>query len=343
MASFNILCVHGIGHGDEDPMLVPSWTEAITANIKRWDPDAAVTCDFLQYDDLFDHAPLNVATYSKAFATLLASGVVHGIGDLLPGSRGIFELPEQARWTAGMIAQWGSEDNLRANLRACLLKQLASKSYDVIAAHSLGSLISYDTFRRNPGSLAGKVLVTLGSQIANPFVCDCLAGRIEPLDARMWYHLYNDDDHVFTAELRLQSDRFAQILTSFDKPSDFLNHDPIYYFNHANTQARVWFDIASPRPARALAREVRLTRAVTAPPDRRALLIGINDYPNPANRLEGCVNDTFLMSSALQECGYQSEDIRVVLNERATAAGIMERLHWLLDGTAAPSGYMHFK
>jgi metacaspase-1 len=97
MASFfNILCVHGIGHGDEDPMLVPSWTEAITANIKRWDPDAAVTCDFLQYDDLFDHAPLNVATYSKAFATLLASGVVHGISDLLPGSRGIFELPEQA-------------------------------------------------------------------------------------------------------------------------------------------------------------------------------------------------------------------------------------------------------
>ena len=110
-----------------------------------------------------------------------------------------------------------------------------------------------------------------------------------------------------------------------------LNHDPIYYFNHANTQARVWFDIASVQPARALAREVRLTRTVIAPPNRRALLIGINDYPNPANRLEGCVNDTFLMSSALQESGYQSEDIRVVLNERATAAAIMERLHWLLD------------
>ena len=100
-------------------------------------------------------------------------------------------------------------------------------------------------------SEAMTITMNIGSQIANPFVCDCLAGRIEPLDARMWYHLYNDDDHVFTAELRLQSDRFAQILTSFDKPSDFLNHDPIYYFNHANTQARVWFDIASPRPARA--------------------------------------------------------------------------------------------
>jgi hypothetical protein len=150
MASFNILCVHGVGHGDEDPLLVPSWTEAITVNIKRWDPDAEVICDFLQYDDLFDHAPLNIMTYNKAFATLLASGVIHGIADLLPGTRGVFDLPEQARWTAGMIAQWGSEDALRANLRARLLRQLGGKSYDVIAAHSLGSLISYDTFRRTP-------------------------------------------------------------------------------------------------------------------------------------------------------------------------------------------------
>jgi hypothetical protein len=329
--SFNILCVHGIGHGDADPTLEPSWTDAITANIRKWNPESAVTCDFMKYDKLFDHAPLNAVTYGKAFATLLASGVIHGIGELIPGSRGIFDLPEQIRWTAGMIAQWGSEDDLRAKLRARLLKELGSKSYDVVAAHSLGSLICYDTFRRDPAALTGKVLVTFGSQIANPFVRDCLAGRIEPLDARMWYHLYNDDDHVFTAELRLHSDKFAQIGTHFDKPNDALNHDPIYYLNHANTHARVWFDIAAPRPARSLAREARLTRTVTEPPNRRALLIGINDYPNPANALEGCVNDTFLMSSVLQECGYQSEDIRVVLNNRATAASILERLHWLLD------------
>ncbi len=331
-SSFNILCVHGVGHGDQDPLLVPSWTDAITANIQRWNPGAAVNCDFLVYDDLFDHAPRDAITYGKAFATLLASGVIHGIGDLLPGTRGILDLPEQARWTAGMIAQWSSEDDLRARLRSRLLKQLTGKSYDVITAHSLGSLISYDTFRRNPAALTSKVLVTFGSQIANPFVRDCFAGRIEPLDARMWYHLYNDDDHVFTAELRVQSDRFAQILTHFDKPNDFLNHDPIFYFNHANAHARVWFDIAGAPPARALAREVRLNRTANARPNRRALLIGINDYPNPANALEGCVNDNFLISSVLQECGYQSEDIRVVLNDRATTAGILDRLHWLLDG-----------
>jgi hypothetical protein len=67
-------------------------------------------------------------------------------------------------------------------------------------------------------------------------------------------------------------------------------------------------------------------------PNRRALLIGINNYPDPANRLEGCVNDVFLMSSVLQESGFDPEEIRVVFDERATAQGIMERLHWLLDG-----------
>src|SRR6185503_1916254 len=154
--NFNILCVHGIGHGDADPTLVPSWTESITANIQRWNPTAAVACDFVKYDDLFDHAPLDAVTYGKAFARLLASGVIHGFGGLIPGSRGIFDLPEQIRWTAGMIAQWGSEDDLRARLRARVLRDLGSKSYDVVAAHSLGSLICYDTFRRNPAALSGK-------------------------------------------------------------------------------------------------------------------------------------------------------------------------------------------
>jgi hypothetical protein len=332
---FNILCIHGVGHGDDDPNLVPSWTDAITANIQRWVPDASVTCDFLTYDDLFDHAPHDPLTYGKAFAKLLASGVIHGIGDLMPGSRGIFDLPEQARWTAGMVAQWASEDDLRSALRTRLLNKLGAQSYDAIAAHSLGSLIAYDTCRRNPGALADRFLMTFGSQIGNPFVRDCFAGRIEPLDARRWFHLYNAQDNVFTAQIKLDAANFAQIFTEFDKPNDILNHDPLYYFNHANTHSRVWLEVSGAMPARTLTREFRSARAVTTPPARRALLIGINAYPNPANCLEGCVNDTFLISSVLQECGFRPDDIRVVLNERATAANLMERLHWLLDGVGS--------
>jgi hypothetical protein len=43
------------------------------------------------------------------------------------------------------------------------------------------------------------------------------------------------------------------------------------------------------------------------------------------------VNDVFLMSSVLQECGLEAGDIRVVLDKRATTQAILERLHWLLD------------
>jgi len=71
---------------------------------------------------------------------------------------------------------------------------------------------------------------------------------------------------------------------------------------------------------------VRTTR------DRRALLVGINDYPNPDWRLNGCVNDVYLMSAVLQECGFAAETIRVLTDRRATRAAILERLDWLSDG-----------
>jgi metacaspase-1 len=327
----SILCVHGIGHGDADPLLMPSWRDAITADLQRWTPGIQVTFDFLLYDDLFEQRPLNGATYLAALAKLGESGIFHGIGDLLPGSRGLMDIPAQVRWTAGMIAQWATDDGLRAQLRALVLKGVAAKKPDVICAHSLGSLICYDAFQRNPGSIANATFLTFGSQIGNPFVRDCFAGRIDALDARMWYHLYNNDDHVFTAELSIQSEKFAEIQTPFDKPNDVLNHDPVFYFNHANTQSRVWFELSGALPARGLTRDLRTARVLKRTPERRALLVGINAYPNPANRLEGCVNDVFLMSSLLQESGFKPEEIRVVLDGRATTANILDRLHWLLD------------
>lgn len=327
----SVLCIHGIGHGDADAALIPAWRDAITAGLQRWKPGLEVDFKFLAYDDEFDHAPLNAATYAAAITSLTASGIVHGIGDLLPGTRGLFDMPAQIRWTAGMIAQWATEDRLRERLRAKVLEAVATDRPDVVCAHSLGTLICYDAFQRNRNALADRTFVTLGSQIGNPFVRNCFAGRIEAVDARMWYHLYNPEDHVFTAELRIQAANFTAVQTRFDKPNDPLNHDPVWYFNHANTENSVWLALAGARPARSLAREVQAGRTLAARPRRRALLIGINAYPNPANRLDGCVNDVFLMSSVLQECGYDPEDIRVVLDDRATTANILERLHWLLD------------
>src|SRR5262245_45266657 len=141
----SVLCVHGIGHGDRDPNLESSWTKTISDGLTAWDPTLknSVTCDFLRYDSLFEKAPLNAVTYGSAFASLLASGVVHGIGDLFTRDRGLFELPEKIRWTAGMVAQWVSDERLRSAARDFILEKMQAGNYDVICAHSLGSLICY--------------------------------------------------------------------------------------------------------------------------------------------------------------------------------------------------------
>src|SRR5262249_1123066 len=105
-----------------------------------------------------------------------------------------------------------------------------------------------------------------------------------------------------------------------------------------NTVNLVWRDVAMGTLGsgltgrkKAFAELSHLTRQ----PLHRALLVGINEYPKEQDRLSGCVNDVFLMSSVLQESGFDAEDIRVVLDERATAAAIRERLEWLLDGASA--------
>ena len=88
-------------------------------------------------------------------------------------------------------------------------------------------------------------------------------------------------------------------------------------------------------------RSASARRAARSEARRRALLVGINEYPEPDMRLQGCVNDTFLMSSVLQECKFKPEQMRVVLNDRATSSAILERLHWLVDD-AAPGDELVF-
>lgn len=327
-----ILCVHGVSHSEVDPQFQSSWTRAITAAVHACDPELQPTIDFLEYDELFDRAELKLETYAVALGKLLASGIIHGIGDLLSRPRGITDLPDVIKWTAGMVAQWSTDDALRKQLRDVVLAKMDSRSYDVVLAHSLGSLICYDTFVRNLKKLEGAAFVSFGSQIGNPAVRDIFAGRIEALSGKKWYHLFNPDDRVLTAPLKVAADNFVQIVEQFDIPNDVLNHSATAYLGHANTVASVWREIVGTEPSRSLAAASRAVTRTARPPDRRALLIGINNYPVPEDRLEGCVNDVFLMSSVLQESGFDPEDIRVVLDDRATADGIMSRLHWLLDG-----------
>jgi len=69
---------------------------------------------------------------------------------------------------------------------------------------------------------------------------------------------------------------------------------------------------------------------------QRALLVGINKYRIPGSELNGCVNDvTNVRDILLKYFGFDVNDIRMVVDDRATKANIMKRLGWLVADAKA--------
>ena len=335
-----IMGVHGLGDHRSSP-----WKEEWQATISRVfenQGEVALEFCFVDYDDLFDKVDLSVWETLQAVAKLTSSAV----STTLSGRRGLISgISEKLRWTAGYVVAWLEDEQFKKQTRKRVLDAVSQNAPDIILAHSLGSLLTYNAFTHGDAAapkvstaLGNARYVSLGSQIGNPFVVRNLTnGRIEPLPVREWYHLYNEHDDVFTAPIRLwEANNFRQVQAPFDIEG-LADHQATEYLKHRNTIDQMWWPLLDDhasrgkslgaRPPRKPARRKREPRK----PGKRALLVGINNYPNAQDRLEGCVNDVFLMSSVLQECGFPPESIRVCLDERATAKGILERLHWLLD------------
>ena len=340
----NVFMVHGVGHGD-DPAADgwrASWEAAFRASAHAAGFSEAVDIEFrfAEFDAIFAKYPCDAATIARGLAVL-----ARGAAEPAPGwsARDLraLDLASTLRWTAGMILQWIDNEALREELAGAIVSQLAAFAPDIICAHSLGSLACYDAFRRmvaagDASAIDGRHLLTFGSQIAHPAVQAVFGGRIGPLyiastgrGFSQWFHLFNPHDRVFTCALPGGDDRTHSIPAPFEH--GLLNHDGDCYLGHAATGAVALPRMLPSTGARA-ARSLSRGAARQAAPRRRALLIGINDYPNPDWRLEGCVNDTYLVSAMLQECGYPAEGIRLVTDRRATRAALLERLDWLVDG-----------
>jgi hypothetical protein len=71
--------------------------------------------------------------------------------------------------------------------------------------------------------------------------------------------------------------------------------------------------------------------------NNKALLVGINAYPNPNNNLRGCINDIVDMEYfiASKNKVYAKENIKTLTDNRATKKGILGHLNWLLMGASA--------
>ncbi len=69
---------------------------------------------------------------------------------------------------------------------------------------------------------------------------------------------------------------------------------------------------------------------------KRALLVGVNDYPGTQNDLYGCVNDiTNVYDVLVKYFGFTSTDITLLSDKRATKAAILDGLRGLVSGSAA--------
>ena len=66
---------------------------------------------------------------------------------------------------------------------------------------------------------------------------------------------------------------------------------------------------------------------------KKALCVGINDYPGTANDLQGCVNDAQGWAEALTtHFGFPAADVKLLLNAQATKAIVLANLKALLAG-----------
>ncbi|MCP4316009.1 MAG: caspase family protein [Hyphomicrobiales bacterium] len=343
MSAVKVLCIHGVGHHPNGGKWQDNWEAAFDDAVARTGKPAELEVAYFLYDHIFQEAGITPQGTLEALGKLATSGLVHGIIDLLtpkgrsvpgPGARAARGLSDKVRWTAGMVVQWAENEPLREQLRSALDEHIKVLEPDIIFAHSLGSLVAYDTFQHpaHKDLVRDRVFVSFGSQIGNPFVRAQFAGRIEPFADAYWYHLFNIHDNVLTTRVPITDTRFEEVVTTFDIPG-MADHDATQYLSHESVSHSVWTDVLSGKRDRSNSRKIRSEVRRGGSHDRRALIIGIDAYDAPDMRLEGCVNDAFLMSEVLQENGYEAANIRLLLDHRATAVEIWRRLEWLLEGT----------
>jgi hypothetical protein len=237
--SLRILGIHGLGDHRRSNW-AEDWRAAIASKLN---PEQRAALKFIPFcfDQFFERVRVTPDEAWRAFRKLVRSGF---------GQTGRTELIQEStrwlRWYAGYVVAWLEDVEFRRNVGSALCDTLTAVQPDIVAAHSLGSLISYDALRRLENTAAtcepaGLVYVTLGSQLGNPFVSgNLVGGRVRPLPVRRWFHLYNPHDDVFAAPLAFEgSDHFEQIVTPFNLDG-WADHDAVAYLSHPEAVRRLW-------------------------------------------------------------------------------------------------------
>ncbi|WP_343556318.1 hypothetical protein [Sphingobacterium sp.] len=184
MKNLNVLCLHGIGAKEDQPEF-NEWMGVWTNYIREKTNENAIV-DFLEFDEFFSKQK---ATFGDYFSFL--KDAIIGTSRLEKGK--IKDFKEDY---LDMIVEFFKYDSVSLNLRKHLKEKLSKKKYDIIYAHSLGSIICYDFFiseNINP-AYNNITLITSGSQLGHSNL-----PRFQPLQSlnvKAWYNLNNRFDRV---------------------------------------------------------------------------------------------------------------------------------------------------
>ncbi|HEY9885818.1 MAG TPA: caspase family protein, partial [Vampirovibrionales bacterium] len=251
------------------------------------------------------------------------------------------------------ITFWLENKTLREKASKALDNYLNKEKFDLVITEGVFSLIAYDYLRSIFSSdneafkkkdFENIQLITLENPIGHSEIKQHFGGRIEKLPVSRWVNLLSTAPCSLSSSLNLPQafNFFEQTING--KHSEYLQTADLNSFEllqalfSSKTLNYVWTEILttlqsiqgitkSNKSQNKDSKESNFGFVIKKIATQKALLVGIDNYPHLSERLNGCVNDVYLMSSLLQELGFENgREIRVILNERATTSNILKNL-----------------
>ncbi len=136
--TLKIMGFHGLGdHRASD------WEAEWEAAVRAAFPGKDITLEFqmVNYDDIFETTKISALESATALWKLAKSGV----SEITRRQRGILtDISDKIKWTAGYVVAWVEDVEFKSKTRKRVLDSIRDYKPDIILAHSLGSLITYN-------------------------------------------------------------------------------------------------------------------------------------------------------------------------------------------------------
>ncbi len=219
---------------------------------------------------------------------------------------------------------------VQERLRTKLLEDPSTET-DIVS-HSWGTVIAYDVLHQlaqTRSQFKCVNLFTFGSPLwMEPVkeILDDQGDHRKPTNTSRWINVYNTFDPVGPSSVGGLDGSINGGLDR-DERVTFLAWNPHAILNYLE-------DSAVGEILREALRGLGLRVFLRAPHvDRKAVLVGINNYGVRAPKLNGCVNDALQVADLLRRrYGFGNASLRLLTDERATQSAILERLDWLVSG-----------